>query len=87
VGRIFIIFGYYEKLKEGQVKVLAAISKYIPQIFLNYSRKSVQGYSVYTMILDFSGGFFSLAEMYFTSYNDEIVLFFGILNIEKKESL
>ncbi|EOA81280.1 hypothetical protein ACJQWK_10657 [Exserohilum turcicum] len=47
----------------GYVKLLTVILKYIPQAWVNYKRKSTQGWSIYPMLLDFAGGWLSLAQL------------------------
>ena len=37
--------------------------KYIPQAWVNYKRKSTIGWSIYPMLLDFAGGWLSLAQL------------------------
>ncbi len=41
------------------VKILISIFKYIPQVVLNYQRKSTVGWSISGILLDFSGGVLS----------------------------
>lgn len=38
------------------VKIIISIIKYIPQVILNYQRKSTVGWSIWNILLDFSGG-------------------------------
>jgi cystinosin len=38
------------------VKIAISLIKYIPQVILNYQRKSTVGWSIWNIILDFSGG-------------------------------
>jgi cystinosin len=40
-------------------KILISLIKYIPQVVLNYQRKSTVGWSIWNIILDFTGGFLS----------------------------
>jgi len=47
----------------GYVKLLTVLVKYIPQAWLNYKRKSTVGWSIYPMLLDFAGGWLSLAQL------------------------
>ena len=47
----------------GYVKLTTVIVKYIPQAWLNYKRKSTVGWSIYPMLLDFAGGWLSLAQL------------------------
>ena len=43
----------------GYSKAAVTLVKYMPQVYLNYSRKSTVGFSLENVLLDFSGGFFS----------------------------
>jgi len=45
------------------VKLGVTCVKYIPQVYLNYSRKSTQGWSVFNVLLDLSGGILSLMQL------------------------
>lgn len=45
------------------MKILTVFLKYIPQAWVNYKRKSTVGWSIYTILLDFSGGWLSLAQL------------------------
>ncbi|CAA9965705.1 hypothetical protein CFE70_008580 [Pyrenophora teres f. teres 0-1] len=47
----------------GYVKLLTVLVKYIPQAWFNYKRKSTAGWSIYPMLLDFAGGWLSLAQL------------------------
>ena len=37
---------------------------------MNYSRKSTVGWSIGNVMLDFTGGFFSIGQMFIISYNN-----------------
>ncbi|XP_056662922.1 cystinosin isoform X2 [Monodelphis domestica] len=68
--RVLFCFSY--------IKLAVTLVKYFPQAFLNFRRKSTEGWSIGNVLLDFVGGFFSLLQMFFTSYNnDEWNLIFG----------
>jgi cystinosin len=41
------------------VKVVISVIKYVPQVILNYRRQSTVGWSIWNIILDFSGGMLS----------------------------
>lgn len=41
------------------VKVFISVIKYVPQVILNYQRQSTSGWSIWNIILDFSGGILS----------------------------
>jgi len=47
----------------GYVKLTTVFLKYIPQAWVNYKRKSTVGWSIYPILLDFSGGWLSLAQL------------------------
>ncbi|KAF2641640.1 L-cystine transporter-like protein [Massarina eburnea CBS 473.64] len=51
----------------GYVKLLTVVVKYTPQAWVNYKRKSTQGWSIYTILLDFTGGWLSLAQLFIDS--------------------
>ncbi|KAG9509483.1 Cystinosin-like protein, partial [Fragariocoptes setiger] len=59
------------------VKLVITLVKYIPQAYLNYKRKSTEGWSVVNILLDLTGGLLSLAQMFFLAYNynDWIAIF------------
>ena len=40
----------------GYCKAAISFVKYVPQVYLNYSRKSTVGWSLANVILDFMGG-------------------------------
>ncbi|CAB9498848.1 Cystinosin homolog [Seminavis robusta] len=40
----------------GNIKVLVTLMKYVPQVILNYKRQSTVGWSIWNIILDFTGG-------------------------------
>lgn len=45
------------------VKVGVSIVKYIPQVVLNYQRKSTAGWQIWNILLDFSGGALSIVQL------------------------
>ncbi|KAF2709784.1 L-cystine transporter-like protein [Pleomassaria siparia CBS 279.74] len=47
----------------GYVKLITVVVKYIPQVHVNYKRKSTLGWSIYPMLLDFSGAIFSTGQL------------------------
>eukprot|EP00697_Spironema_sp_BW2_P007058 gnl/Spiro4/21261_TR10377_c0_g1_i1.p1 gnl/Spiro4/21261_TR10377_c0_g1~~gnl/Spiro4/21261_TR10377_c0_g1_i1.p1 ORF type:complete len:296 (-),score=77.56 gnl/Spiro4/21261_TR10377_c0_g1_i1:81-968(-) len=47
----------------GYVKIFISLIKYIPQVYLNYSRKSTHGFAIGMVLLDFMGGVFSVLQM------------------------
>lgn len=50
------------------LKLLLTVLKYIPQVYLNYSRKSTVGWSIVNVILDFSGGVLSISQILLDSF-------------------
>ncbi|KAF2476579.1 uncharacterized protein BDR25DRAFT_252692 [Lindgomyces ingoldianus] len=47
----------------GYVKLIVTVIKYIPQVFVNYKRKSTVGWSIGQILLDFAGGVLSIAQL------------------------
>ncbi|KAL1914433.1 uncharacterized protein VTP21DRAFT_8885 [Calcarisporiella thermophila] len=52
------------------VKLAVSSIKYIPQAIHNFQRKSTRGWSIYTILLDFIGGFLSNAQLLLDSWLD-----------------
>merc|ERR1711962_1927176 len=52
------------------VKLFITLIKYVPQAYLNFRRKSTFGWSVGNILLDFTGGFLSIGQMFVISYNE-----------------
>ncbi|XP_076033306.1 cystinosin homolog [Oratosquilla oratoria] len=50
-------------------KVIITAIKYTPQLFLNYKNKSTAGWSIWGVTLDFTGGLFSLIQMFLLAAN------------------
>ncbi|KAL7867247.1 hypothetical protein AOLI_G00150610 [Acnodon oligacanthus] len=60
------------------IKLGVTLVKYIPQAYMNYQRQSTEGWSIGNVLLDFTGGSFSLLQMFLQSYNnDKWKLIFG----------
>ena len=51
------------------VKLFITIVKYVPQAWMNYKRKSTEGWSIGNILLDFTGGVLSLLQMFLLSAN------------------
>ena len=47
----------------GYFKLCISTLKYLPQFYWNYERKSTQGWSIFNIVMDFTGGFFSFGQM------------------------
>ena len=45
------------------IKVAVSFAKYVPQVYLNYSRQSTRGWSIANVLLDFTGGALSVSQM------------------------
>ncbi|KAJ2200150.1 hypothetical protein GGH18_000006 [Coemansia sp. RSA 530] len=45
------------------IKLGCSMIKYIPQAWLNYQRKSTTGWSIHNIMLDFTGGTLSFAQL------------------------
>ena len=65
----FLLWASYIKL------VITAI-KYIPQAYMNFVRKSTEGWSIGNVLLDFTCGTFSILQMAFDVYNFSELPFF-----------
>ncbi|XP_058902765.1 cystinosin [Kogia breviceps] len=60
------------------IKLAVTLVKYFPQAYLNFYYKSTEGWSIGNVLLDFTGGSFSLLQMFLQSYNnDQWTLIFG----------
>ncbi|XP_062888867.1 cystinosin-like isoform X1 [Mobula hypostoma] len=60
------------------IKLVITLIKYIPQALMNYRRNSTDGWSIGNVLLDLTGGSFSIVQMFLQSYNnDEWLLIFG----------
>ncbi|KAI1318575.1 hypothetical protein EDD11_006266 [Mortierella claussenii] len=45
------------------VKLIISFIKYVPQAYINYQAKSTVGWSIYNILLDFTGGVLSIAQL------------------------
>jgi LCT (Lysosomal Cystine Transporter) family transporter len=65
----------------GYNKAVITFLKYIPQVYLNYSRKSTAGWSMLNVMLDFTGGGLSIVQqvidMIYNGYTEGNWSFFG----------
>ncbi|XP_076441400.1 cystinosin-like [Babylonia areolata] len=53
------------------IKLGVTLIKYIPQAWMNYLRKSTDGWSIGNVLLDFTGGSLSLLQMFLLAYNSD----------------
>lgn len=51
------------------IKLFITLIKYIPQAYMNFVRKSTDGWSIGNVLLDFAGGIFSILQMILDAYN------------------
>ncbi|XP_053680495.1 cystinosin homolog [Anopheles nili] len=51
------------------VKLSTNLIKYIPQVFMNYRRKSTEGFAISNRMLDLAGGLLSLTQMALNGWN------------------
>lgn len=60
------------------MKLLITLLKYIPQAYMNFSRKSTVGWSIGNVLLDFSGGVLSFLQMFLTAFDtSDWEIFYG----------
>ena len=55
-------FRYNSLIYLGFCKVFISLIKYIPQVLKNYRRKSTKGWSIFNILMDFTGGTFSFGQ-------------------------
>ncbi|CAF1607058.1 unnamed protein product [Adineta ricciae] len=51
------------------VKLVITMIKYVPQAWMNYRRKSTEGWSIGNILLDFTGGILSVVQMFLLAIN------------------
>lgn len=51
------------------IKLCITLIKYMPQAYMNYRRKSTNGWSIGNVLLDFTGGWLSILQMMINAYN------------------
>lgn len=83
---LFAIY-FFQKIKIldvvlylSYVKLAVTLIKYTPQAYMNYKRKATTGWSIHNILLDFTGGILSIAQMFLLAYNyDDWISIFGNL--------
>ncbi|CAG8787723.1 11242_t:CDS:2, partial [Dentiscutata erythropus] len=50
------------------IKLAISLIKYLPQVYLNFRRKSTVGWSIYNILLDFTGGTLSTFQLFLDAY-------------------
>jgi cystinosin len=58
------IFSFNTIIYLGFTKAFVTLIKFIPQVVLNYRRKSTKGWSIFNVLCDLTGGVFSLFQNY-----------------------
>ncbi|XP_055585367.1 cystinosin homolog [Uranotaenia lowii] len=51
------------------IKLSTTLVKYFPQAFINYRRKSTEGFSIMNRLLDIAGGLFGILQMVINAWN------------------
>lgn len=68
----------------GLLKVLISFVKYLPQVYLNWHRKTTVGWSLENVLLDFTGGVLSFIQIFIDwADSGSTSQFSGGLNIAK----
>ena len=80
VGRINLLLLIYFY---SYVKLFISCIKYVPQVWMNYRRKSTEGWSIGNILLDFSGGILSFIQMILLAinYNDWVSIFGSVTKL------
>jgi len=61
--------GFSSTIYLGYVKSVVSIVKYMPQAWMNFQHKTTKGFSMENVMLDFTGGIFSLSQQVIDSVN------------------
>jgi len=64
---LWIYFFYYLSL----VKLAISFIKYCPQVYLNFRRKSTEGWNIWNVLLDFTGGLLSVVQLLLDGWRTE----------------
>lgn len=67
-------FAFNSIIYLGWTKAIVSFVKYLPQVYLNWKRKSTVGWSIHNIVLDFSGGSLSLIQNLIDSINGQSVI-------------
>ena len=51
------------------MKIIITLMKYCPQVYMNWVRHSTKGWSMENVMLDFSGGLFSIIQIFIDGAN------------------
>lgn len=61
--------GFSDILWFGYMKIVITLMKYCPQVYMNWTRHSTKGWSMENVMLDFSGGLFSIIQIFIDGAN------------------
>jgi len=53
------------------VKLVVTFSKFIPQAYINFRRKSTSGWSIHNMLFDLAGGILSTGQLFLDAYIEQ----------------
>ncbi|CAH8544022.1 unnamed protein product [Schistosoma turkestanicum] len=53
------------------INLFTSLIKYAPQAFMNFRRKSTEGWSIDYVMLDFAAGVFSISQLLISAYNND----------------
>ncbi|PVU97142.1 hypothetical protein BB559_002137 [Furculomyces boomerangus] len=63
-GFVFVLQPLYKFLMfSSYMKIFLTVTKYAPQAFTNFKRKSTSGWSIYNVLLDLTGGILSSTQL------------------------
>ncbi|CAO3641580.1 unnamed protein product [Cunninghamella blakesleeana] len=67
ISLILVSTGFYQWIDLlyllSYIKLVISFIKYLPQMWLNYTRKSTVGWSIHNILLDFTGGALSVTQL------------------------
>ncbi|XP_053698760.1 cystinosin homolog [Sabethes cyaneus] len=73
VSFIMVLLGTYHWLDFlyvlSYIKLSTTLVKYFPQAYINYKRKSTEGFSIVNRLLDIAGGLFGILQMVINAWN------------------
>lgn len=66
----------------GYIKIALTVIKYIPQVWLNWVRRSTSGWNILNVLLDLAGGVLSMSQLYLDALASEHLA--GIMGFDTK---
>ncbi len=74
-GAVFVFMGVLPMLTYlyamTWTKLIMTVLKYVPQVWLNWVRRSTSGWSIANVLLDFIGGILSIAQLFLDALIDD----------------